>query len=115
MKISRALLAASLVFAVTALWVRMELRREATVKTKGIDTDARLGASPVQPSKAAAVQKGVLQILLEGGGRLFTSVKSSTIQDTRPLQRFNNPASAVAASTAPIRTDYTPTSYAKLN
>lgn len=117
MKIPQAILAAGLVLAVTALWARSTLKAENSSNTKGIDSDSRVGAKPTQPSKNAFAAKTAQQIVTQARGVIasLTTIKSSTNQDTRPLVRFNNPASAQAAATAPIRTDYTPSGYAKLN
>jgi hypothetical protein len=104
-------------------FARRRLQQSATQDTRGVTSAGTAGiaqgavtrTSPIKASDTAFVAPAsTLDLLAKIGGKIGARVPSTVLPvTTNKLQPFNNPASAGAAFTSPLRTDYTTSSYAR--
>lgn len=107
-----------------AYWIRNSLIQSGGENTRGVTSTATAGqaqggvtrTTPIKLSDVAVVAPlTTLSLLLQSGGRVLERLGSKVLPVTTDRrQAFNNPVSAQAAYTAPIRPDYKPSSYATL-
>lgn len=107
-----------------AYWVRQSLIESGGAKTRGVTSTGTAGQAQGEVTRTTPIKLGevafvapltTLSLLLQSGGRLLQKVGSSVLPVTTDRrQAFNNPDSARAAYTAPIRPEYKPSSYATL-
>lgn len=107
-----------------AYWVRQSLIQSGGETTRGVTSTGTAGQAQGSVTRTTPIKLGdvavvapltTLSLLLQSGGRVLQRIGSSVLPVTTDrLQAFNNPDSAKAAYTSPIRPDYKPSSYATL-
>lgn len=107
-----------------AYWVRQSLVQSGGENTRGVTSTGTAGQAQSGVTRTTPIKLGdvavvapltTLSLLLQSGGRVLQRIGSSVLPVTTDRrQAFNNPDSARAAYTAPIRPDYKPSAYATL-